>query len=221
MSNTINHSAAEALHNRAKQLVLTMAWLGKAKELSFAQGALCELGALLGSEGPAFLAARDASMGGYQPHTGFKTAWAALPAGAENFTLAEVQKFLAGHGIEVSTDVVTHGNAYAAAGLKDSEVTALPYGHDEHGSERAELKDGRCLHVLTRVESAIVAQGGVSEREQRLINALTAIVRETMDYPPVAPSSSDSYLPSKMVEAAMLALARYDVCVPMVRELAA
>lgn len=64
-------------------------------------------------------------------------------------------------------------------------------------------------------------QTPTTAREQALIAALRAIVTETMDYPPKAPLSSDSYLPSPMVEAAVLALARYDVSVPMVRELAA
>ena len=51
----------------------------------------------------------------------------------------------------------------------------------------------------------------ITAREQALIEALVAIVRETMDYPPVAPVSSDSYLPNHFVEAAMLALVKYDV----------
>ena len=53
----------------------------------------------------------------------------------------------------------------------------------------------------------------ITAREQALIDALAAIVRETMDYPPVAPDSSDSYLPNHFVEAATLALAKYDVSI--------
>lgn len=60
-----------------------------------------------------------------------------------------------------------------------------------------------------------------TEREQALIDALQAIVRETMDYPPIAPVSSDSYLPSPMVEFAMRALAGYGICVPHGRAVAA
>ena len=45
------------------------------------------------------------------------------------------------------------------------------------------------------------------------MSTLAAIVRETMDYPPVAPDNSDSYLPNHFVEAATLALAKYDVSI--------
>lgn len=58
-------------------------------------------------------------------------------------------------------------------------------------------------------------------REQFLLDVLQDIVRETMDYPPVAPVSSDSYLPPPFVEAAILALARYDICIPMGKAVAA
>lgn len=39
-----------------------------------------------------------------------------------------------------------------------------------------------------------------------LIAALSAIVVETMDYPPAKPSSGDSYLPPELIEAAQRAL---------------
>lgn len=142
----IERSAIEALHSRAKQLVLTMGWLGKAKELSFAQGALSELGALLDGDGPKFLAQRDASMGGYLPQAGFEAAWAGLPTGAERYTLSEVQQFLASHGIEVSTDAITFGNFYATGCLKDSKVAAVVDGNNEHDGARTDLNDSSSLH---------------------------------------------------------------------------
>lgn len=46
-------------------------------------------------------------------------------------------------------------------------------------------------------------------REQALLNALQVIVRETMDYPPVRPVSTDSWLPAPMVEVAQAALDLY------------
>jgi hypothetical protein len=160
---TVDRSEVQALHNRAKQLVLTMGWLGKAKELSFAQGAMCELGGLLGSKAPGFLAQRDASMGGYLPQTGFEAAWAALPAGAERYTLAEVQQFLAGYGIEVSTDAVTHGNFYAATGLEHGKVSSVADIHNEHDAARADLDDGSGFHSAPCVvEPTIVVQGGAA-----------------------------------------------------------
>ena len=39
-----------------------------------------------------------------------------------------------------------------------------------------------------------------------LLAVLKAIVLETMDYPPVRPYSSDSYLPDHLVKAAQLAI---------------
>jgi len=45
--------------------------------------------------------------------------------------------------------------------------------------------------------------------EQELIKALQAIVAETMDYPPVIPKSTASYLPPHLVEQAQAALRAY------------
>ena len=47
-----------------------------------------------------------------------------------------------------------------------------------------------------------------------LIEALKAIVAETMDYPAVRPLSSQSYLPEPLVARAVAALAMYGVVVP-------
>jgi len=46
----------------------------------------------------------------------------------------------------------------------------------------------------------------LSSRESALVDALKAIVVETMAYPPVAPQSADSYLPEDMILAAIRAL---------------
>jgi hypothetical protein len=48
-----------------------------------------------------------------------------------------------------------------------------------------------------------------TQREQRLIDALQSIVRETMDYPPLPPISGDSYLPSTLIDFAQAALGEY------------
>jgi hypothetical protein len=42
------------------------------------------------------------------------------------------------------------------------------------------------------------------------VTALRAIVTETMDYPPVRPTSADSFLPAPLLEAAQQALAAAD-----------
>ena len=158
---TIDRASVEAMYNRAKSLVLTQAWLGKAGGLQFAQGALSELGALLNSTGPAFAAKRDASEGGYRPFAGFEAAWSALPVGAKDFTLVEMQEFLRTQGIEISSDAVSNGNIDAVGNLKNSEVAAVN-GHDEHGAARADLDDGSGLHSASPVVCATVAQGGAA-----------------------------------------------------------
>lgn len=58
----------------------------------------------------------------------------------------------------------------------------------------------------------------VSAREQALINALKAIVAETMAYPATRPQSSDSYLPEDMVLAGISALGGYGVTLACYRE---
>lgn len=51
----------------------------------------------------------------------------------------------------------------------------------------------------------------ISPREQALINALKAIVTETMAYPAIRPQCADSYLPEDMILAGIAALGRYGV----------
>jgi hypothetical protein len=54
----------------------------------------------------------------------------------------------------------------------------------------------------------------VTEREHALLDALRRVVAETMDWPPVPPVSSDSYLPPELVAAAQDALHAYGAKVP-------
>jgi len=53
----------------------------------------------------------------------------------------------------------------------------------------------------------------VSGFELELIRVLRVIVNETMDYPPAAPFSYSSYLPSDLVEMAQDALRLYGMAV--------
>ena len=50
----------------------------------------------------------------------------------------------------------------------------------------------------------------VTPSEQQLINALRAIVLETMDFAPQRHHDSDSFLPVPLIDAAQAALAQYD-----------
>jgi hypothetical protein len=157
----IPHAAIVALHNRAKQLVLTQAWLGRAEGLRFAQGALSQLSDLLFSNGPACVAQRDASLGGYKPLAGFEAAWATLPVNAKNLTLAEVREFLVAQGVELSADAIPHFQADAVEQLKD-DMVAVVNTHNEHDSASADLGNGSGLHSSSLMNAAIVAQGGAA-----------------------------------------------------------
>lgn len=157
----IERSAVQAMHNRAKQLVLTQAWLGKAEGLRFAQGALSALHSIIEGLGAPFAAQRDASMGGYRALAGFEAAWAALPVGAKNFTLVEAQEFLSAHGVEVATDALANSKVDTVSNLEDGMVPAIN-GNDEHDSTRADVGDGSGLHDSPFLDHAIVAQGGAA-----------------------------------------------------------
>jgi len=217
----IERSAVEAMHNRARQLVLTCGYLGNAKNLRFAQGCLSSLSYLLRGGG-AFAAARDASIGGYQPATGFEAAWAGLPVGAKNLSLAEVQEFLRVNGVEITPDAVTDSQISAVRQLKDREVAAVNLD-DEHSPVCVDPNNGAVLHgaafdVVSRIVKPDIINN-ITDRERALINALKAIVTETMAYPADAPQSADSYLPEDMILAGMSALGGYGVTLACRREI--
>jgi hypothetical protein len=119
---TIDRREVEAMHNRAKQLVLTQAWLGKGEGLRFAQGMLSAFQSLTDCSGSQFAAQRDASMGGYRPLAGFEAAWAALPVDAKNLSLVQIQQFLVAHGVELSTDALSNSNVNAVSDLDHTIV---------------------------------------------------------------------------------------------------
>jgi hypothetical protein len=156
-TNTIERTAVEAMHNRAKQLVLTQAWLGKPDGLRFAQGVMSSLEGLLHSEMPACFANRDASLGGYQPTAGFEAAWSALPVGAKNFTLAEAQEFLRAQGVELSTDALALLHVNAVGDLKNGVLTPVDLDN-EHDAATADVNDSSSLHVSPCVNDGIVVQ---------------------------------------------------------------
>ena len=81
--------------------------------------------------------------------------------------------------------------------------TIAPRGYSFHGGQLQKNELG-----------SLTPQEPYSLREQRLINALQAIVREAMDYPPVRPHDSFSSLPAHLVESAQRALGAYGAKVP-------
>ena len=68
--------------------------------------------------------------------------------------------------------------------------------------------------------NAAAMQALMNDLPQGLIDALQAIVRETMDYPPSPPTDERSYLPKSMIEAAQNALVLYGARITPMDELA-
>jgi hypothetical protein len=146
-----------AMYNRAKGLALSAAWLGKADNLRFGQGGMNFLDALLRDVGATHAAARDASNGGYIPSAGIEAAWAALPKRAENSSLAQMQKFLAAHGIELAPDAVTRCNLDGVADLEDHEFTTVN-AHDEQPAPGIDVRNGTNQHSAPLVQTPIVKE---------------------------------------------------------------
>lgn len=159
MSAAIDRAAVEAFCNRAKQLVLTSAYLGSAENLLFAQGCLNALKSVLSPTSSHMLARRDASLGGYQALAGFEAAWAALPIDAERLSMVQVQEFLRSHGVQVATDSVTDTQFNAVAKLQDA-VGAVVKLDDKHAVAAIDVQDGCVLHMAPSgvVESVIVRE---------------------------------------------------------------
>lgn len=145
---TPSRAAITAMRNRAAQTVLVTAHQGKAHQFVFAQGMLKALNSLLNRPEPAkFAAVRDASMGGYQPLTGFEAAWAALPVCMESLSLVEVQQFLTAQGVQIATDAVANSQLDAAEqqpaitsrydGWSDGQTIVFKRSNGAHGTIHA------------------------------------------------------------------------------------
>lgn len=72
-----------------------------------------------------------------------------------------------------------------------------------------ELRQERHDDYLSEVRQERHECQEITRRERALIDALQAIVRETMAYSPVRPYSVDSYLPPQFIASAQDALALY------------
>lgn len=157
----ISRACVAAMHNRAKQLVLTQAWLGKPDGLKFAQGLLNGTGSLLDAKGAEFCAARDESFGGYQPLAGFETAWACLPVGVERFTLAQVQEFLRSHGVEIPADAISDSQINVVIQFKDNVLPVID-GDDGHDAALTNFNNSASLHLASNGDADIVQEGGAA-----------------------------------------------------------
>lgn len=149
-----------ALLNRSKSLLLTQAWLNKPLGVAFAQGSINAYKAMQGSCG-AFCARRDAaSEGGYSVCAIFQAAWPALPIDIEYLSMADVQDFLASHGVKLAADTVANTNIDGVDQLQDHIVAAVDVD-DKHDVARADVCDGAGCHGGSFVMGVDVQRDGI------------------------------------------------------------
>lgn len=152
----IPRAGVEALQIRTKHAVLTSAWLGKADNLKFFQGALNAYQGLLGLTSLDWLARQDAVSGGYQPSSLFVAAWASLPENLDQMTIGEVQNFLHAHGVQLSDDAVANSNVGTINQVKNSELAAVIHSDNEALGLGVDQNDFSSAHA------PIVQQGGAA-----------------------------------------------------------
>jgi hypothetical protein len=80
-----------------------------------------------------YAAVKDASRP-YEPPSGFEAAWAALPVSPEVLSMADMQQFLRGQGVDVAGDEVTELDVDACKQLKDDEFAAFRAQQEHAGA---------------------------------------------------------------------------------------
>ena len=80
---------------------------------------------------------------------------------------------------------------------KPTHIFIAPRGHSFHG-----LK-------IKPDETGVLVKPNIEPNVQALLDALTAIVTETMDHRPAPVRLDDSYIPRELIEQAQQALAAY------------
>jgi hypothetical protein len=80
-----------------------------------------------------FVALKDQSIP-YQAPGAFEAAWAALPVGPEAMSLADMQQFLRGQGVEVAGDDITGLDVRAAEQFERDEFAAFTAQQEHPGA---------------------------------------------------------------------------------------
>lgn len=148
--------------NLAQNGMFINASIGGERAFMFHQGSYKALQSLLRGFGKR-AAEFHALKGGYAAKAVFKGAWSPLPEGFENFTLSQVQQFLASHDIKLPPEPVTDLQVNGIDQLDDDVFIAVN-GHDKHDAARADVCDGAGLHAapLVDADAAIVTTGGAA-----------------------------------------------------------
>jgi hypothetical protein len=146
-TNAVSHAAIKAELNLVKRMLFLNALVGNQSLVTLAQAIISTLNSLLNGKADQALAFHTLK-GGYYVPASWQAAWAALPVGIENYTLAQVQEFLRVNGVQLAADDVADFDVDAIGRLEDGKVTALDL-HNEHDALAADLHDGAGLHVVT------------------------------------------------------------------------
>jgi hypothetical protein len=158
-------TAAEFQAIKARALVSMMAAadLGLADTFTWWRGYLKGVLDTM-SDYAALMAQKDAELA-YEPPAYLKAAWAALPEGAENFTMAEMHEFLAAQGVELAEHLVANSKVNPGEQLEHSELASAANVHDEHASAGVDLNNCSLSHsTLPVAKNNMVAkaQGGAA-----------------------------------------------------------
>ncbi len=218
----VDTKTVEALLQRAHTgMLISAACPGMVRDaFDFWKGSANAMATLLRGGG-VHMAARDAQLGGYQPPRFLRAAVIALGDDINQLTRTEIEQRLVQAGFKLPLQAMPLDDVEAATLLIDGAVATVDLDK-EHAILRVDSDDSAGLHgAPLGVETCIVKQGNptISAREQSLINALKAIVTETMAYPADVPQSADSYLPEDMILAGIGALGGYGVTLARRREI--
>jgi hypothetical protein len=161
---SINEASRQAMLARYQGMLLIGAWLGKAHNVSFAQGAINALKWVNESSSADFAATTDALAGGYHPPACLQAAWACLPVGLESFSLAQVQQFLTAQGVEMA-------DQYSATSLKtEAELKPLFQNPEPaHAVAHTRPQHARLWPIVGVIALATMAVGNELESQWLMV----------------------------------------------------
>ena len=157
---TISVAEVRALINLAQTGMFLNALGGSETVFMHHKGAYKALSSLLAGSGKRALAFNE-SKGGYPHQATFKTAWAPLPDGFENFSLADVAQHLRSHGIQFSNQPVVDPQHSSVVEL-ENHATALLQSDDEHAAGRTDTGNHSTQSHSASISKSIVRQGGAA-----------------------------------------------------------
>lgn len=95
------------------------------------------------------------------PQGPIEATFARFPADLERLTLADMKKLMWSQGIEFASDLITDRDVKAVEQLENGVNTIFPKD-DEHSVSTVDVGNGGVAHSSSRLDTAIVAQGGAA-----------------------------------------------------------